>query len=147
MRVFPDADALPSWLDTTRLRAVQAPPDGGSGRSLAKFSLAGVGLKFSMLRQGSRLTLPASGRGGDWIVKLPDPKHDHVPVNEFAVMSLAARVGVDVPEVSLASRDELPDLPPRAWPTREDVAFLIKRFDRGDQGRLIHIEDFAQIRG
>jgi serine/threonine-protein kinase HipA len=37
-----------------------------------RFSLAGVGLKFSMLRTGDRLTLPAYGEGGDWIVKLPD---------------------------------------------------------------------------
>ena len=42
-----------------------------------RFSLAGVQLKFSALmgRHGG-LTIPASGMGGDWIVKLPSPTHD-----------------------------------------------------------------------
>ena len=39
-----------------------------------RFSLAGVGLSFSMLRRDERLTLPAHGQGGDWIVKLPGPR-------------------------------------------------------------------------
>src|SRR5262249_10416628 len=49
-----------------------------------RFSLAGVGLKFSMVREEDRLTLPAFGQGGDWIVKLPDPLFKDVPRNEDA---------------------------------------------------------------
>jgi serine/threonine-protein kinase HipA len=33
-----------------------------------RFSLAGVALKFSMLAQGDRLTVPAAGVHGDWLV-------------------------------------------------------------------------------
>lgn len=40
-----------------------------SGR--LRFSLAGVGLKFSMRQEGDRLVLPAHGESGDWIVKIP----------------------------------------------------------------------------
>lgn len=72
---------------------------------LWSFSLAGVALKFSMLAQGDRLTIPAFGEGGDWIVKLPDSRYPEVPRNELAMMTLAKAVGIDVPEVRLVHRD------------------------------------------
>ncbi len=121
-------------------------PSKGSEPDRLRFSLAGVGLKYSMLRQGERLTLPAGG-GGDWIVKLPDANHAAVPRNEFAMMSWAKRIGIDVPEVGLRHRDELPDLPNAAWPNKEDLAYVIARFDRGPDRQPIHIEDLAQVRG
>lgn len=112
-----------------------------------KFSLAGVGLKFSLLKQNQRLTIPASGELGDWIVKLPDVRYPDVPTNEFATMTLARAVGIDVPDVALVRRDELPVLPARAWPSSEELAFAIARFDRAPDGQRIHIEDLAQVRG
>ncbi|MGK7761226.1 type II toxin-antitoxin system HipA family toxin, partial [Marinovum sp. B10] len=40
-----------------------------------RFSLAGVQLKFSAVMEASGgLTIPASGVGGSWIVKLPLPR-------------------------------------------------------------------------
>lgn len=111
-----------------------------------RFSLAGVALKFSMLQVGERLTLPAHDRGGDWIVKMPDAGYAAVPQNEFAMMSLAARVGLDVPDIKLVHRDELPTLPTGAWPPQQDWAYAIRRFDRTPAGR-VHIEDLAQVRG
>jgi serine/threonine-protein kinase HipA len=116
-------------------------------RPRVKFSLAGVGLKFSMLKQGDRLTLPASGEGGDWIVKLPDPVYRDVPRNEYAMMSMAGAVGIDIPELWLVHRDQVDDdVPTRVWPKREKWAYATRRFDRGDQRQLIHIEDLAQVR-
>lgn len=128
---------------------LDTPPRGidlPSGR--VKFSLAGVGLKFSMQRQGERFTIPGSGDDGDeWIVKLPDPEHQFVPQNEFAMMSLAQLVGIDAPEVHLVHRDETFGLPEHVWPKGENVAFAVKRFDRNRDGSRVHIEDFAQVRG
>lgn len=111
-----------------------------------RFSLAGVALKFSMLAEHDRLTLPATGVGGDWIVKLPDRLYRDVPRNEFAMMSLAGAVGIDVPEVRLVHRDEVDGLPAGVWPEHEDWAYAVRRFDRGDDRSLIHIEDLAQVR-
>ena len=111
-----------------------------------RFSLAGVGLKFSMLRLDDRLTLPAYGEGGDWIVKLPDPSYADVPRNEDAMMSLAALAGMDIPEHLLVHRDQLDNLPHGVWPSQEKHAYAVRRFDRDGARSRIHIEDLAQVR-
>lgn len=113
-----------------------------------RFSLAGVALKFSMLARGDRLTVPVAGVHGDWLVKFPDYRHANVPVNEYAMMSLASAVGIDTPDVRLVHRDELDGIPTRMWPNSEEWAYAVRRFDRlSDQARSsVHIEDFAQIR-
>ncbi len=113
-----------------------------------RFSLAGVALKFSMLAAGDRLTAPALGEHGDWLVKFPDQRFGEVPLNEFVMMSLAAEVGLDVPEVRLVHRDELQGLPSRMWLNSEEWAYAVRRFDRRGEGdrTAIHIEDFAQVR-
>lgn len=111
-----------------------------------RFSVAGVGLKLSMLRSGERFTSPVSGSKGDWLVKLPDRTFENLPVNEFAVMSLAREIGIDVPQIDLVHRDQLSPTQDSLW-SGEELAFAIKRFDRTGEGRPVHIEDFAQIRG
>lgn len=124
-----------------------APRSDANSVSPWKFSLAGVGLKMSLLKQGDRLTIPATDRVGDWIVKFPDPVYVQVPANEFATMQLARTIGITVPDIGLVHRDDLPILPDAVWPNGETHAFIISRFDRGPGGRRIHIEDFAQVRG
>lgn len=130
------------WPDTP-----SAPPDAplAAGKGW-RFSLAGVTLKFSMLAKGDRLTMPAFGADGDWIVKLPDQVYPDVPRNEFSMMSLAAAVGIDVPAVRLVHRDEIEGLPPDVWTSTEEWAYAVRRFDRADDRRSIHIEDLAQVR-
>jgi len=112
-----------------------------------RFSLAGVGLKFSMLAKDDGFTAPGTGEGGDWIIKLPDPKHAAVPVNEFAMMSLARAAGIQTPDVRLVDRDQLEGLPDDVWPQGERTAYAVRRFDRAADRSLIHIEDLAQVRG
>ncbi|HMU31907.1 MAG TPA: type II toxin-antitoxin system HipA family toxin [Nitrospira sp.] len=116
-------------------------------RSPWTFSLAGVGLKFSMLHAGDRLTLPATGEEGDWIVKLPDPNYQLTSVNEFMVMRLAGLSGIEVPEVKLIHRDQLSGLPDKVWTGSETWAYAVRRFDRLSDRSRVHIEDFAQVRG
>ncbi|UBF25675.1 HipA domain-containing protein [Kovacikia minuta CCNUW1] len=116
-------------------------------KNIWRFSLAGVALKFSMLRKGERFTSPGIGEGGDWIVKLPDQRYQNVPLNEYSMMELARKVGLNVPEVRLVHRDQLTDVPDNLWPDSEDTAYAIRRFDRTSSRDLVHIEDFAQVRG
>ncbi|QRK06536.1 type II toxin-antitoxin system HipA family toxin [Archangium violaceum] len=111
-----------------------------------RFSLAGVQLKFSMLRRDRGMTLPMGGRGGDWIVKLPDNRYDHVPENEYSMMRWASAAGINVPEIILVPVADLQGLP-EGIQLREDTAFAIRRFDRPAPGHRIHMEDMAQVLG
>ena len=108
-----------------------------------KFSLAGVQMKFSMKEKDGRYNLSKGGGLGDWIIKTPSTQHKFVPLNEYTAMSLAALVGVDIPEIKLVDLDKLDNLPQINLP-EEKLAFAIKRFDRDGNDR-IHMEDFAQI--
>lgn len=111
-----------------------------------RFSLAGVALKMSMLRKGQGLTIPSRGALGDTIVKFPDRVFPNVPLNEWSMMRLAERVGIDVPQVHLVHRDET-QTPDNVWPETENVAYAVDRFDRVPSGDRVHIEDFAQVLG
>lgn len=113
-----------------------------------RFSLAGIQLKFSAIKnigKGGGLTIPADGVGGSWIVKLPSQRYDGVPENEFSMMSLAARLGMDVPEMQLIDIQTIDGLP-EGMGRLEGPAFAIRRFDRTETGS-VHIEDFAQVFG
>ncbi len=109
-----------------------------------RFSLAGVQAKFSMRWEGKGLVLPMSGRGGDWIVKLPDRRYPDVPLNEYSMLTWARSVGIDVPTTKLMTGSELKGLP-EDLVGADEQAFAIRRFDRTPDGR-VHQEDFAQIR-
>lgn len=117
-----------------------------SGRPL-RFSLAGVQLKFSAVRRPGRgLAIPAEGRGGHWIVKLPSPTLPRIPENEFSMMTLAAAAGIEVTEVGLTPTNEIEGLPPEMAGERSNSLY-VRRFDRTSTGARIHMEDFNQIYG
>lgn len=124
-----------------------SPREQSSDSAPWRFSLAGVGLKFSMLSRGDRFTAPGVGEGGDWIVKPPDPVYPAVPINEHAMMTLARAAGIETPEVRLVDRALVEPLPDRAWPNSEHIAYAVQRFDRAPDRSLIHVEDLAQVRG
>jgi len=109
------------------------------------FSLAGVQLKFSALVESTGgLTIPASGVGGNWIIKLPAQNFAHVPENEWSMLHLAREVGIPVPEnklIDLSDINGLPDLGVFSG----TKALAVKRFDREEPNGRIHIEDFAQV--
>jgi serine/threonine-protein kinase HipA len=143
VRVLP-MDESPK--DQPVVREVTASRASDAGAGGWRFSLAGVALKFSAVANKDRLTVPAYGEGGDWIVKLPNHQYPQVPLNEYTMMSLASAVGIDVPPIRLVHRDELDGLPSNLWPDREEWAYAIRRFDRDDHRGRVHIEDLAQVR-
>lgn len=112
-----------------------------------RFSLAGVQLKFSaVIDAAGGLTIPASGIGGGWIVKLPSREYRGVPENEFSMMTLAHMVGINVPPIDLVDIGGIKNLPD-GIDQLGDKAFIIERFDRREDGTSVHIEDFAQVYG
>lgn len=119
----------------------------GDESGVLRFSLAGVQLKFSAIWESEKgLTIPVDGIGGGWIVKLPSSVYEGVAENEYTMMELARKIGIDVPETALISIDQIHGLP-RGINTISNQAFTIKRFDRDSSGQGIHIEDFAQVFG
>lgn len=121
--------------------------DDAARQGALRFSLAGVQLKFSAVEKAQGgLTIPASGRGGDWIIKLPSVRFRGVAANEYSMMRLARAMGMDIPDVELVPLHQIEGLPEGIGKIEED-AFAIRRFDRADDGSRIHIEDFAQVFG
>ena len=113
-----------------------------------RFSLPGVQLKLSAtMAAAGRLTIPAQGIGGSWIVKLPSAAFPGLPEQEHAMMTLAARVGIDVPETLLVPVDSISNLPRGMGVTSGKMALAVRRFDRADDGAPVHVEDFAQVLG
>lgn len=113
-----------------------------------RFSLAGVQLKFSALKnrgRGGGLTIPAQGVGGHWIVKLPLTQYAGMPENEYAMMTLAARMGMNVPELQLLNVTEIGGMPEGIGELKGQ-ALAVRRFDRAEKGS-VHMEDFCQVFG
>ncbi len=112
-----------------------------------RFSLAGVQLKFSAIMEASGgLTVPAGGMGGSWIVKLPSARFPAVPENEFVMLELARRVGINVPHNRLVDIATIKGLPEEAR-APGTKALAVQRFDRVPGGDPVHMEDFAQVFG
>ena len=112
-----------------------------------RFSLAGVQLKFSAIMEaGGGLTISADGMGGSWILKLPSARFAAVPENEFAMLELARRIGIDVPELKLVAMSEIEGLPRDAGAI-DGRGLAVRRFDRTPEGGRVHMEDFAQVFG
>jgi serine/threonine-protein kinase HipA len=134
--------------DSDRVRRRAHSRDRGADRQpVLRFSLAGVQLKFSAVMEASGgLTIPAGGMGGSWIVKLPSTRFAAVPQNEFAMLELARRVGIAVPENYLVDIAQIKGLPEE---TRAPggKALAVRRFDRRHDGAPVHMEDFAQVFG
>jgi serine/threonine-protein kinase HipA len=115
--------------------------------AVLRFSLAGVQLKFSAVMEASGgLTVPAGGMGGSWIVKLPSARFAAVPENEFAMLELARRAGIVVPDNRLVEMSEIKGLPEEAR-APGSKALALQRFDRAAGGVPVHMEDFAQVFG
>lgn len=138
----PDGEPLPPGAEPRDAEGAPAGVDAA-----LRFSLAGVQLKFSAVEQaGKGLTIPAHGAGGDWIVKLPSNRWAGVSENEYSMMSLAASIGIETPEIRLLGLDEIGDLPGGVG-RLEGAVYAVRRFDRPANGSRVHIEDFAQVFG
>ncbi|EYF02118.1 type II toxin-antitoxin system HipA family toxin [Chondromyces apiculatus] len=112
-----------------------------------RFSLAGVQLKFSAVREeGNRFALPFSGRGGRWILKFGSTQYPLLPENEFWTMRWASLGGLNVPHHELVPAASIRNLDSRFLELGENV-FAIERYDRSPDGSRVHQEDFAQVRG
>lgn len=110
-----------------------------------RFSVAGVGVKFSAVEDGGTFMRPRSMEKGTWLIKMPDPEYPQLPENEHVTLGLAAIAGIEVPDHNLITREQASFIPDPYW-CDEEYALAVRRFDRAG-GSSIHIEDLAQVRG
>ncbi|MBX9457986.1 MAG: HipA domain-containing protein [Rhizobium sp.] len=126
-------------------------PDASPGsRPKARFSLAGVQMKLSVMKntgKGGGLTLPLDDGQGQYIAKFPSMAFPGVSENEYANLALAAAIGMDVPERELVDKSDFEGIPAEFDILSEGRVLLVKRFDRTETAARIHIEDLAQVFG
>ncbi|HEY0836361.1 MAG TPA: type II toxin-antitoxin system HipA family toxin [Azospirillum sp.] len=113
---------------------------------LVKFSLAGVQLKFTAGMMDGRLTAPARGANGRYILKVPSERHALLPEMEYTAMTLCREAGIATASCRLVPLASVMGLPPAFLDCGGD-ALLVERFDRTADGGRVHIEDMAQILG
>lgn len=121
-----------------------AEPTNGLRSPGLRFSLAGVQLKFSMLRDGERFLLPGHDLRGEWIVKPGSGEFPGLVQNEWSMLMWARAAGMTVPESFIVPYHSLTALH-AVIPEGMD-ALAVKRYDR-EGSRRIHQEDFAQVLG
>lgn len=131
-------------LEVDALHEKTPPPPGAEVRGLY-FSLAGVQLKFSVVRADAKLVLPARGQSGEWIAKLPSSDFSHLARNEHAMLTWARDAGFDVPEALVLPTAALEGVPKSHTGDAAEL-LLVRRYDRRADAR-VHQEDFAQLAG
>lgn len=106
-------------------------------------AIPGVVTKFSAVRRGRRYVVRRHGEAGSFILKLPTSDHPDLVQNEMMGYRLCDALGLDCAEASIVTRDqaELPEHVPF------DRILAVRRFDRGPDGKRIHVEEFAQVFG
>lgn len=109
------------------------------GGPTTRLSLAGAQDKLPVAVLDGDIQLPLRGAPSTHILKLPNARYPHLPVNEAFVMGLAQRIALDVPTVELVTR------------TRP-ACLLVTRYDRRSSDdewpvERLHQEDLCQALG
>ncbi len=104
-------------------------------------SIPGVVTKFSAIRDGRRYAVKRHGEAGSYILKLPTTRHPDLVEIEMTGFRLCEGLNLDCALAEIVARADaqLPDRIPF------DKVLAVKRFDRAENGRRVHIEEFAQV--
>lgn len=140
----PDAEPQSAGLlrslsdDGLEVRIRQLPKAPLTHAAIKRMSLAGAQHKLAVVLQHGELFEPAGATPSTHILKPdhPDEDYAHSVVNEWFVMRLAKRLGLDVPNVH---RRYVPS-----------PVYLVDRFDRLAQGQSwqrLHVIDACQLLG
>jgi serine/threonine-protein kinase HipA len=124
--------------DALEARIRQLPKAPLTHAAIKRMSLAGAQHKLAVVLQDGELSEPAGATPSTHILKPdhPDEDYAHSVVNEWFVMRLAKRLGLDVPD---AHRRYVPS-----------PVYLVDRFDRLTQGQSwqrLHVIDACQLLG
>lgn len=98
-----------------------------------KMSISGLQEKVSLALCADRTRLEPAISGGRYILKPGSSRFEGIVENEHLTMRLATLVRIEVPPCGLV-------------PLRDGrLAYVVRRFDRLDDGRKLQVEDFCQL--
>ena len=102
-------------------------------KMVGRMSISGVQPKLSTIHDRKRRVLTVVDRGGLFILKPPTDRFESMPENENLCMNMASTYGIEVPPHGLLPL------------TDRTLAYVVKRFDRLDDGSKLQQEDFQQL--
>ncbi len=104
-----------------------------AAKMAGKMSISGVQEKVSLKLSSDKAKLIVAATGGRYILKPESSRFSALPQNEHLTMRLASLVGIEVPSFGLLRlRDN-------------SLSYVVKRFDRADDGSRLRVEDFCQL--
>ncbi|NQU23937.1 MAG: HipA domain-containing protein [Candidatus Nealsonbacteria bacterium] len=98
-----------------------------------KMSISGMQEKVSLKLSPDRARLIVAATGGRYILKPESSRFPALPQNEHLTMRLASLVGIEVPSFGLLRLQD------------DSLSYVVKRFDRCDDGSKLRVEDFCQL--
>lgn len=104
-----------------------------ASKMAGKMSISGAQEKVSLTLSSDKSALEVAATGGRYILKPETSRFSSVPQNEQLTMLLARLVGIEVSPFGLV---QLKD---------GATAYIIKRFDRLEDGSKLQVEDFCQL--
>lgn len=121
-RTFPELD-----IGLSKLYSLAATKMAG------KMSISGAQEKVSLTLSSDKSSLEVAASGGKYILKPETSRFSSVPQNEQLTMLLAQLVSIEVPPLGLIRLKD------------GAIAYIVKRFDRLDDGSKLQVEDFCQL--
>ena len=106
-----------------------------AAKMAGKMSISGVQEKVSLKLSSDKTRLIVAATGGRYVLKPESSRFSSLPQNEHLTMCLALLVGIDVPKFGLLRLQD------------GSLSYVVKRFDRGDDGSKLRVEDFCQLSG
>ncbi|HUG19482.1 MAG TPA: HipA domain-containing protein [Planctomycetaceae bacterium] len=104
-----------------------------ASKMAGKMSISGAQEKVSLTLSEDRTALEVTDTGGRYILKPETTRFSSVPQNELLTMRLAQLVSIEVPPCGLIRLKD------------GTTSYIIKRFDRLDDGGKLQVEDFCQL--
>jgi serine/threonine-protein kinase HipA len=102
-------------------------------KMVGRMSISGVQPKLSTVHDRKQRELTVVDRGGLFILKPPTDRFEFLPENENLCMNIADTYGIEVPPHGLLPLAD------------GKLAYVVKRFDRRDDGSKLQQEDFQQL--
>lgn len=98
-----------------------------------KMSISGVQEKISLTLSPDKTRLEVAATGARYILKPETSRFSSIPQNEQLTMRMAQLLTIEIPPMGILRLKD------------NATAYIIKRFDRLDDGIKLHVEDFCQL--